>query len=112
MDAKAAGKGKVTCKVSAPDGTELDMDVVENSDGTFDIYYTAPEPGKYVITIRFGGQLIPNSPFNVVVSFSWPIAWGPYVWSRHTSNIGTDHSIGHLMSIHLPGMPCPKQCYL
>ncbi|KAH0617219.1 hypothetical protein JD844_029068 [Phrynosoma platyrhinos] len=55
VDAKAAGKGKVTCKVSTPDGAELDVDVVENHDGTFDIYYTAPEPGKYIITIRFGG---------------------------------------------------------
>uniref|UniRef100_H2N036 Calponin-homology (CH) domain-containing protein n=1 Tax=Oryzias latipes TaxID=8090 RepID=H2N036_ORYLA len=69
VDAKAAGKGKVTCKVSTPDGGELDVDVVENADGTFDIYYTAPEPGKYVITIRFGGEQIPNSPFHVVVSF-------------------------------------------
>lgn len=68
MDAKAAGKGKVTCKVLTPQGIELDMDVVENHDGTFDIYYTAPEPGKYVITIRFGGQNIPKSPFNVMVS--------------------------------------------
>uniref|UniRef100_A0A3B3DX68 Filamin C, gamma b (actin binding protein 280) n=1 Tax=Oryzias melastigma TaxID=30732 RepID=A0A3B3DX68_ORYME len=69
VDAKAAGKGKVTCKVSTPDGGELDVDVVENTDGTFDIYYTAPEPGKYVITIRFGGEQIPNSPFHVMVSF-------------------------------------------
>lgn len=68
VDAKAAGKGKVTCKVTTPDGAELDVDVVENADGTFDIYYTAPEPGKYVITIRFGGENIPNSPFHVVVS--------------------------------------------
>ncbi|XP_066561059.1 filamin-C isoform X4 [Amia ocellicauda] len=68
VDAKAAGKGKVTCKVSTPDGAELDVDVVENSDGTFDIYYTAPEPGKYIITIRFGGEHIPNSPFHVVAT--------------------------------------------
>lgn len=68
VDAKAAGKGKVTCKVSTPDGAELDVNVVENADGTFDIYYTAPEPGKYVITIRFGGENIPNSPFHLVVS--------------------------------------------
>uniref|UniRef100_A0A8C5N1M7 Filamin-C-like n=1 Tax=Gouania willdenowi TaxID=441366 RepID=A0A8C5N1M7_GOUWI len=67
VDAKAAGKGKVTCKVLTPQGMELDMDVVENHDGTFDIYYTAPEPGKYVITIRFGGQNIPKSPFHVMV---------------------------------------------
>ncbi|KAG8005411.1 Filamin-C, partial [Nibea albiflora] len=56
VDAKAAGKA------------ELDVDVVENADGTFDIYYTAPEPGKYVITIRFGGENIPNSPFHVVAT--------------------------------------------
>ncbi|XP_059581616.1 filamin-C isoform X2 [Alligator mississippiensis] len=68
VDAKAAGKGKVTCKVSTPDGAELDVDVVENHDGTFDIYYTAPEPGKYVITIRFGGEHIPNSPFHVLAT--------------------------------------------
>lgn len=73
VDAKAAGKGKVTCKVSTPDGAELDVDVVENADGTFDIYYTAPEPGKYVITIRFGGENIPNSPFHVVVSTHEPM---------------------------------------
>uniref|UniRef100_A0A3P9KWS8 Filamin C, gamma a (actin binding protein 280) n=1 Tax=Oryzias latipes TaxID=8090 RepID=A0A3P9KWS8_ORYLA len=68
VDAKAAGKGKVTCKVLTPQGMELDMDVVENRDGTFDIYYTAPEPGKYVITIRFGGQNIPKrSPLQFYV---------------------------------------------
>ncbi|XP_051545387.1 filamin-C-like [Myxocyprinus asiaticus] len=68
VDAKTAGKGKVTCTVLTPDGMELDMDVIENPDGTFDIYYTAPEPGKYVITIRFGGQHVPNSPFQVMAT--------------------------------------------
>uniref|UniRef100_A0A6Q2WZT7 Calponin-homology (CH) domain-containing protein n=1 Tax=Esox lucius TaxID=8010 RepID=A0A6Q2WZT7_ESOLU len=68
VDAKAAGKGKVTCSVTTPQGVELDMDVQENRDGTFDIYYTAPEPGKYVITIRFGGQHIPKSPFHVTAT--------------------------------------------
>ncbi|XP_072922819.1 filamin-C isoform X2 [Hemitrygon akajei] len=77
VDAKAAGKGKVTCKVSTPDGAELDVDVVENQDGTFDIYYTAPEPGKYVITIRFGGELVPNSPFHVVACDAIPIIEEP-----------------------------------
>ncbi|CAB1322710.1 unnamed protein product, partial [Coregonus sp. 'balchen'] len=68
VDAKAAGKGKVTCSVTTPAGVELDMDVQENRDGTYDIYYTAPEPGKYVITIRFGGQHIPKSPFHVTAT--------------------------------------------
>ncbi|XP_037316973.2 filamin-C isoform X1 [Pungitius pungitius] len=77
VDAKAAGKGKVTCKVSTPDGSELDVNVVENADGTFDIYYTAPEPGKYVITIRFGGENIPNSPFHLVATDTIPIIEAP-----------------------------------
>lgn len=67
VDAKAAGKGKVTCTVCTPDGAEVDVDVVENEDGTFDIFYTAPQPGKYVICVRFGGEHIPNSPFQVMV---------------------------------------------
>lgn len=79
MDAKAAGKGKVTCTVLTPNGMELDMDVTENPDGTFDIYYTAPEPGKYVITIRFGGQHIPKSPFQVMVSdITEQVCWTVY----------------------------------
>ncbi|XP_051516060.1 filamin-A-like [Myxocyprinus asiaticus] len=65
VDAKAAGKGKVTCTVCTPDGGEVDVDVVENEDGTFDIFYTAPQPGKYIICVRFGGEHIPNSPFQV-----------------------------------------------
>ncbi|XP_075902044.1 filamin-A isoform X1 [Nelusetta ayraudi] len=65
VDAKAAGKGKVTCSVCTPEGAELDVDVVENEDGTFDIFYMAPQPGEYVICVRFGGEHIPNSPFQV-----------------------------------------------
>uniref|UniRef100_S4R8U1 Uncharacterized protein n=1 Tax=Petromyzon marinus TaxID=7757 RepID=S4R8U1_PETMA len=68
VNAKDAGKGKVTCRVCTPDGAELDVDVVENPDGTFDIYFTAQEPGPYIIAIRFGGELIPNSPFRVMAT--------------------------------------------
>ena len=58
----------MTCAVRAPDGAEADVDVVENADGTFDIFYTAPQPGKYIICVRFGGEHVPNSPFQVMVS--------------------------------------------
>lgn len=80
VDAKAAGKGKVTCTVCTPDGTEVDVDVVENEDGTFDIFYTAPQPGKYVICVRFGGEHIPNSPFQVTVSFTLRREKSSYQW--------------------------------
>uniref|UniRef100_A0A8C4YNN5 Filamin B n=1 Tax=Gopherus evgoodei TaxID=1825980 RepID=A0A8C4YNN5_9SAUR len=67
VDAKSAGKGKVTCTVLTPDGTEAEADVIENEDGTYDIFYTAAKPGTYVIYVRFGGVDIPNSPFTVMV---------------------------------------------
>ncbi|XP_075794972.1 filamin-B isoform X6 [Pelodiscus sinensis] len=68
VDAKSAGKGKVTCTVLTPDGTEAEADVIENEDGTYDIFYTAAQPGAYVIYVRFGGVDIPNSPFTVMAS--------------------------------------------
>ncbi|XP_035238872.1 LOW QUALITY PROTEIN: filamin-A-like [Anguilla anguilla] len=65
VDARAAGPGQVTCSVRTPDGAEVDVDVVDNGDGTFDVCYTAQQPGNYAVCVRFGGQHIPNSPFHV-----------------------------------------------
>uniref|UniRef100_A0A672LH02 Filamin B n=1 Tax=Sinocyclocheilus grahami TaxID=75366 RepID=A0A672LH02_SINGR len=68
VNTKEAGKGKVSCVVVTPDGTEVEAEVIENKDGTFDIFYTAPKPGTYVIYVRFGGENIPRSPFKVMVT--------------------------------------------
>ncbi|KAF0034429.1 hypothetical protein F2P81_012187 [Scophthalmus maximus] len=73
VNAKGAGKGKVSCVVVQPDGSEVEAEVLENEDGTFDIFYTAPAPGNYVIYVRFGGENIPRSPFKVMVT-SEPIS--------------------------------------
>ncbi|XP_066527398.1 filamin-B [Hoplias malabaricus] len=70
---KGAGKGKVTCIGVTPDGTEVEADVIENEDGTFDIFYTAPTPGTYVIYVRFGGENIPRSPFRVTATDEAPL---------------------------------------
>ncbi|KAG8432010.1 hypothetical protein GDO86_020333, partial [Hymenochirus boettgeri] len=67
VDATTAGKGKVTCSILDPDGLESEADVIENVDGTYDIYYTTAKTGPYVIHVRFGGVDIPNSPFTVMV---------------------------------------------
>lgn len=67
VNTKGAGKGKVSCIVITPDGTEVEAEVIENEDGTFDIFYTAPKPGTYVIHVLFGGENIPHSPFKVMV---------------------------------------------
>lgn len=68
VSTKGAGRGKVSCVVVQPDGSEVEAQVLENEDGTFDIFYTAPAPGNYVIYVRFGGENVPHSPFKVTVS--------------------------------------------
>ncbi|XP_060691621.1 filamin-B isoform X1 [Hemiscyllium ocellatum] len=73
VDAKAAGKGKVTCTICTPDGTEVEADVIENDDGTYNIFYTAPEKGAYVVYVRFGGVDVANSPFSVVATDEVPV---------------------------------------
>ncbi|KAK5600034.1 hypothetical protein CRENBAI_011014 [Crenichthys baileyi] len=73
VNAKGAGKGKVSCVVVQPDGSEVEAEVLENEDGTFDIFYTAPAPGNYAIYVRFGGENIPRSPFKVMV-WDLPVA--------------------------------------
>ncbi|CAL8338413.1 unnamed protein product [Merluccius merluccius] len=65
VDARHAGKGGVGCVVVEPDGSEVKARVVENQDGTYDIFYTASAPGTYRIYVRFGGQDVPRSPFTV-----------------------------------------------
>ncbi|XP_072277321.1 filamin-B [Pyxicephalus adspersus] len=73
VDATTAGKGKVTCSIVDPDGLESEADVIENEDGTYDIFYTTAKTGPYVIHVRFGGVEIPNSPFTVMATDEVPV---------------------------------------
>uniref|UniRef100_A0A3B3BXH0 Filamin C, gamma b (actin binding protein 280) n=1 Tax=Oryzias melastigma TaxID=30732 RepID=A0A3B3BXH0_ORYME len=86
VDASKAGVAPLQVR-----GAELDVDVVENEDGTFDIFYTAPQPGEYIICVRFGGEHIPNSPFQVTVSDVeiWYQGLGGFGRSRNCG--GTKH---------------------
>lgn len=97
VDTKAAGKGKVTCTVCTPDGSEVDVDVVENEDGTFDIFYTAPQPGKYIICVRFGGEHVPNSPFQVTaLAGDQPSVQPRYGLSSWPHSIPTPRAVSRL----------------
>ncbi|XP_053377764.1 filamin-A-like isoform X5 [Mercenaria mercenaria] len=63
VDASQAGTGKVTCRIRSPTGAEIDIDIVENVDGTFNIQFTPANPGDYCISIKFGGQSIPEGDY-------------------------------------------------
>ena len=71
VDTHEAGPGAVTCRIRSTLGNDLDIDIVDNEDGTFNLFYTPHNPGNYVIKIKFGGQDIPGGDFVVTVSLSF-----------------------------------------
>lgn len=68
VDTREAGQGNVTCHIRAANGNDIDIDIEDNNDGTFNIFYTPHNPGNYTIKIKFGGQDVPNGDVVVMVS--------------------------------------------
>merc|ERR1719443_407249 len=64
VDAKDA----VTCRIRSASGSDLDIDILDNRDGTFNIFYTPRAVGTYDIKIKFGGQEIPGGSFTVMAA--------------------------------------------
>ena len=58
-----AGYGNITCHIRSTSGSDVDIDVVDNGDGTVSILYTPRLPGAYTLNIKFGGQPVPNGDF-------------------------------------------------
>lgn len=67
VDTRDAGQGNVTCHIRSANGNDLDIDIEDNNDGTFNIFYTPHNPGSYTIKIKFGGQDVPNGDVVVMV---------------------------------------------
>ena len=48
----------------------MDIDIEDNGDGTFSIYYSVKDVGEYTLNIKFGGQTVPGGAYTVNVSRS------------------------------------------
>lgn len=46
----------------------MDIDIEDNGDGTFSIYYIVQDVGDYTISIKFGGQPVPDGFYTFTVS--------------------------------------------
>lgn len=46
----------------------VDIDIEDNGDGTVNIYYTVADAGDYTLSIKFGGQPIPEGFYTFTVS--------------------------------------------
>ncbi|XP_011868572.1 PREDICTED: filamin-A isoform X1 [Vollenhovia emeryi] len=69
VDTKNAGRGAVTCRIRSTSGSEVvDIDIEDNGDGTVNIYYTVADAGDYTLSIKFGGQPVPDGFYTFTAS--------------------------------------------
>ncbi|KAJ8917961.1 hypothetical protein NQ315_002656 [Exocentrus adspersus] len=67
VNTENAGNGAVTCRIKSVDGGgDMDINIVDNGDGTVSIYYTVQDAGEYTINIKFGGQTVPGGFYTFV----------------------------------------------
>ena len=68
VNAAEAGHGNITCRILSNTGSDVDIDIVDNGDGTVSLMYTPRVPGAYTLNIKFGGQPVPKGQFTQTVS--------------------------------------------
>ncbi|XP_043250799.1 filamin-A isoform X4 [Colletes gigas] len=69
VDTENAGFGAVTCRIRSTSGSEVvDIDIEDNGDGTVNIYYTVADAGDYTLSIKFGGQPVPDGFYTFTAS--------------------------------------------
>ncbi|XP_024880035.1 filamin-A isoform X4 [Temnothorax curvispinosus] len=69
VDTENAGRGAVTCRIRSTSGSEVvDIDIEDNGDGTVNIYYTVADAGDYTLSIKFGGQPVPEGFYTFTAS--------------------------------------------
>ena len=51
-----------------PTGNHVRPQVVDNGGGIYSVTYTPESVGRYVIPVKYGGDEVPASPFNVRVA--------------------------------------------
>jgi len=68
LDTSEAGHGRITCRIGSNVDSDVDIDIVDNGDGSVSVMYTPRQPGAYTLEIKFGGQTIPNGSFTQQVT--------------------------------------------
>lgn len=68
VDLKKAGSGKLSGGMVGPADASIKMEPLPEN--LFKIGYLPTEPGNYTITLKFEGNDIPGSPFDIVVAGS------------------------------------------
>lgn len=67
IDTRKAGSGELTAQCVGPSKT-AHCDLYDHGDGTFSLFIKPQEQGKHAVTIKYGGENIPGSPFTVRIA--------------------------------------------
>lgn len=59
--------------------SDLDIDIVDNGDGTVSIYYNVKDAGEYTVSIKFGGQPVSGGFYTFTVSQIFYIAYISFI---------------------------------
>lgn len=67
IDTRKAGPGELTALCTGPQKVAF-CELLDRGDGTFILYIKPQESGRHFLTVKYGGQHIPKSPFLIKVS--------------------------------------------
>ena len=82
INTSEAGYGNITCHIHSTSGSDVDIDIIDNGDGTVSMMYTPRVPGAYTLNIKFGGQPVPDGQVTQQVSGdSLCVCCGTVGWS-------------------------------
>ncbi|XP_077979659.1 filamin-A-like [Glandiceps talaboti] len=65
VDTRDAGDAELTITITDANGKHIKPDIIDNGDGTYKICYTPKDVGRYTITVKYGGDLVPSAPWHV-----------------------------------------------
>lgn len=64
IDTRMAGPGELTAQCNGPHKVAF-CELLDRGDGTFILYIKPQEAGKHYLSVKYGGEHIPNSPFEI-----------------------------------------------
>lgn len=65
INTKKAGQGDIAVSIKSPQGKSLVPKMEEIEDGTYAVNFVPDECGPYNVSIKYGGQHVEGSPFEV-----------------------------------------------
>ncbi|XP_054721310.1 filamin-A-like [Uloborus diversus] len=67
IDTRKAGPGELTAHCMGPHKVAY-CELYDHRDGTFTLYLKPQEGGRHVLTIKYGGEHVPGSPFTIRIA--------------------------------------------